>query len=219
MIFSNGARNSPYLNKDMMAKNDTASLDLPSASFPRQARDIAGQKSQVAIFGGGCFWCTEAIFQNLRGVLNARPGYAGGTKGNPSYEEVSSGKTGHAEVTRIEFDPTLISFDDLLTVFFATHDPTSLNRQGNDIGTQYRSIVLYGGEEQRTKTEEYIKKLNAESTKPIVTEVKPLENFYEAEDYHRNYFLSHKDEAYCRFVIAPKLEHLRERFKNLVGAA
>lgn len=173
----------------------------------------------MAVFGGGCFWCTEAIFQSLRGVINARPGYAGGTKKDPSYEEVSSGKTGHAEVTRIEYDPASISYDDLLTVFFATHDPTSLNRQGNDLGTQYRSAIFYSNEEQKAKAEEYIKKLNAESAKPIVTEVKPLDDFYEAEDYHRNYFLTHQDESYCRFVIAPKLEHLRERFKNLIRAA
>lgn len=191
----------------MSAKNETASLGK------------LGTKTAVAVFGGGCFWCTEAIFQNLRGIVNARPGYAGGTVANPTYEQVSSGKTGHAEVARIEFDPTRISFDDLLTVFFATHDPTSLNRQGNDVGTQYRSVVLYADEEQKTKTEEYIKKLNAESKKPIVTEIKPLGEFYEAEDYHRNYFLSHQNEPYCQFVIAPKIEHLRERFKNLVGAA
>jgi len=176
-------------------------------------------KTKVAIFGGGCFWCTEAIFQNLRGVLNARPGYAGGELAEPTYEQVSSGKTGHAEVTRIEFDPSIISYDDLLTVFFATHDPTSLNRQGNDIGTQYRSIVLYFDDEQKAAAEAYIKKLNTDSDKPLVTEVKPLTNFYEAENYHRNYYLSHQDEPYCRFVIAPKLEHLRERFKNLVGGA
>jgi peptide-methionine (S)-S-oxide reductase len=202
----------------MNAKNEASSHSslgkLPSADSGHRET-----KTAVAVFGGGCFWCTEAIFQNLRGVLNARPGYAGGTKANPSYEEVSSGKTGHAEVTRIEFNQAAISFDDLLTVFFATHDPTSLNRQGNDIGTQYRSIVLYADEEQRTKTEEYIKKLNAESDQPIVTEVKPLGEFYEAENYHRNYFLSHQDEAYCHFVIAPKLEHLRKQFHDLLGSS
>jgi peptide-methionine (S)-S-oxide reductase len=173
-------------------------------------------KNQVAVFGGGCFWCTEAIFQNLRGVVSAKPGYAGGNVANPSYEQVSSGKTGHAEVTRIEFDPLTISYDDLLTVFFATHDPTSLNRQGNDIGTQYRSIILYSEDQQKAKAEAYIKRLNRESDKPIVTEVEPLASFYEAEDYHRNYYLSHKDEPYCRLIITPKLEHLKERFAKLL---
>jgi len=199
----------------MNAKNETAPLGkLPSASSGH-----CGTKTAEAVFGGGCFWCTEAIFQNLRGVITARPGYAGGELAEPSYEQVSSGKTGHAEVTRIEFDPSIISFDDLLTVFFATHDPTSLNRQGNDIGTQYRSIVLYSNDEQKAAAETYIKKLNAESDKPIVTEIKPLTNFYEAEDYHRNYYLSHKDEPYCRFVIAPKMEHLRKKFHDLLGSS
>jgi peptide-methionine (S)-S-oxide reductase len=191
----------------MNAKNETASLGKLET------------KTAVAVFGGGCFWCTEAIFQNLRGVLNARPGYAGGELAEPTYEQVSSGKTGHAEVTRIEFDPSIISYDDLLTVFFATHDPTSLNRQGNDIGTQYRSIILYFDDEQRAAAEAYIKQLNTDSDKPIVTEVKPLGDFYEAEDYHRNYFLSHQDEPYCRFVIGPKLEHLRKKFHDLLGSS
>jgi len=191
----------------MNAKNETASLGKLET------------KTAVAVFGGGCFWCTEAIFQNLRGVLNARPGYAGGELAEPTYEQVSSGKTGHAEVTRIEFDPSIISYDDLLTVFFATHDPTSLNRQGNDIGTQYRSIILYFDDEQRAAAEAYIKQLNTDSDKPIVTEVKPLGDFYEAEDYHRNYFLSHQDEPYCRFVIGSKLEHLRKKFHDLLGSS
>jgi peptide-methionine (S)-S-oxide reductase len=193
----------------MEAKNN-----LPTGSFLGKLET----KTAIAVFGGGCFWCTEAIFQNLRGVMGVRPGYAGGDKPHPSYEEVSSGQTGHAEVTRIEFDPTAISYDDLLTVFFATHDPTSLNRQGNDVGTQYRSIVLYVDEAQKIAAENYIKKLNEESKggKPLVTEVKPLVAFYEAEDYHRNYYLNHQDESYCQFVIAPKLGHLRERFRELL---
>jgi peptide-methionine (S)-S-oxide reductase len=173
-------------------------------------------QTQVAVFGGGCFWCTEAIFQNLKGVIGVRPGYAGGTLPNPTYEQVSSGTTGHAEVTRIEFDPTIILYDDLLTVFFATHDPTSLNRQGNDIGTQYRSVIFYADGVQKQTAEKFIAKLQSESSKLIVTAIEPLTEFYSAEDYHRNYYLNHKDEPYCRMIIGPKLEHLRERFADLL---
>ena len=176
------------------------------------------EKNKLAVFGGGCFWCTEAIFQNLRGVRSVRPGYAGGAVANPTYEAVSSGKTGHAEVTRVEFDPGEISYRELLTVFFGTHDPTSLNKQGNDVGTQYRSVILYSDDDERAEAEKYIKELNDgnQDGKPIVTELAPLGDFYEAEDYHRNYFLAHADEPYCRLVIAPKMEHLRESFGKLL---
>lgn len=192
-----------YLNPPMNAK----------ITFQRHQGE---RQTAIAVFGGGCFWCTEAIFQSLKGIIGARPGYAGGIKPNPTYEEVSSGDTGHAEVTRIEYDPSAISYDDLLTVFFATHDPTSLNRQGNDTGTQYRSIILYADDNQKTAAEKFVAKLRTENTKPIVTEIKPLSEFYEAEDYHRNYFLKHADEPYCRLVIAPKLGHLREKFERLL---
>jgi len=182
-----------------------------SASFGK-----LGPKTAIAVFGGGCFWCTEAIFQDLEGVVSARPGYSGGTVPNPTYEQVSTGTTGHAEATRIEFDPSLISYDDLLTVFFATHDPTSLNRQGNDIGTQYRSVIFYADASQKEAAKRFIAKLQSESPKPIVTALAPLGEFYEAEDYHRNYYLKHGDEPYCRLVIAPKLEHLRRDFRSLL---
>jgi len=175
-----------------------------------------GTKTAVAVFGGGCFWCTEAIFQGLKGVVSARPGYSGGELAEPTYEQVSSGKTGHAEATRIEFDPSLISYDDLLTVFFATHDPTSLNRQGNDVGTQYRSVIFYADAAQKQAAERFIAKLQTESAKPIVTQLAPLGEFYEAEDYHRNYYEAHRDEPYCQLVIAPKLEHLRRDFQALL---
>lgn len=177
-------------------------------------------KNEVAVFGGGCFWCTEAIFQNLKGVINARPGYAGGTVPNPSYEQVATGKTGHAEATRIEFDPAIISYDELLTVFFATHDPTSLNRQGNDIGPQYRSAIFYADDGQKQAAAKFIAQLEAENQggKPIVTTLEPLTAFYEAGDYHRNYYLQHQDEPYCRLVIGPKLEHLRAAFHRLLKA-
>lgn len=176
---------------------------------------------EIAIFGGGCFWCTEAIFKMLKGIISVEPGYAGGTKVNPTYEEVSMGLTGHAEVTRIEFDPEVISFDQLMTVFFATHDPSSLNRQGNDVGTQYRSIVLYTSEEQKNKADRYINDLDSSDRggRPIVTEVRPLEKYYSAEDYHKNYYATHKDEPYCELVINPKLEKVQEKFRSLLAEA
>ncbi len=173
--------------------------------------------SQSAIFGGGCFWCTEAVFESLRGVIKVRPGYAGGEKPNPSYEAVCSGNTGHAEVIKVDFDPSIISYEDLLTVFFAAHDPTTLNRQGNDVGTQYRSIILTTTEEQKHQALDFIKKLNTDpNEKPAVTEVIPLEEFFEAEAYHHHYFESYPDQAYCQFVINPKLEKVRHRFAELM---
>ena len=150
------------------------------------------QENQIAIFGGGCFWCTEAVYAELKGVVSVMPGYAGGHIKNPTYEQVCTGTTGHAEVIKIEFDPNQISYDDLLTVFFATHDPTTLNRQGNDVGMQYRSIIIYTNQEQKKKAEEFIKNLNESDPtgKPVVTELKALDAFYEAEEYHRQYFLN-----------------------------
>jgi len=178
-------------------------------------------KKEIAIFGGGCFWCTEAVFKMLRGVLAVTPGYAGGTKEIPRYEEVSSGKTGHAEVVRIEYDPERISYRDLLTVFFATHDPSSVNRQGNDIGTQYRSIILYSNERQRVEAEKFIAELDVSSPegKPIVTEVAALEQFYPAESYHRDYYDRNQGERYCQVVINPKLEKVQARFAKMLKEA
>lgn len=177
-------------------------------------------KKEVAVFGGGCFWCTEAIFKMIKGIISAEPGYAGGTTINPTYDEVSSGKTGHAEVTRIEFDPDKITYDQLLTVFFGTHDPTTLNRQGADVGTQYRSIILYTTAEQKEKAERYINELqnSNKSGNQIVTEVKPLDKYYGAEDYHKNYYANHKDERYCELVINPKLEKVQMKFRELLAS-
>ena len=177
------------------------------------------ETAEVAIFGGGCFWCTEALFQSLRGVLSVMPGYAGGTVPNPSYEAVCTGETGHAEVIKIEFDPSQVSFNDLLTVFFATHNPTTLNRQGDDIGTQYRSIILYTNEAQRQTAEAFIKKLSDSDPggKPVITEIKPLEMFYTAEDYHRNYFKNHPDQPYCEIIIEPKVQKLEKEFAALLA--
>lgn len=172
-------------------------------------------KLEIAVFGGGCFWCTEAVLKSLRGVASAVPGYSGGKTKNPTYEQVSTGETGHAEVTKIEFDPKEISYEDILTVFFATHDPTTLNRQGNDVGTQYRSVVFFTDEAQKKSAEDFIKKLN-ESGKKVVTEVEPLKEFYEAEDYHKGYYEAHRDQPYCELVISPKLDKLKEKFNQLL---
>ena len=175
--------------------------------------------NEIAIFGAGCFWCTEAVFQNLKGVISVMPGYAGGpplSSGQaPTYEMVCGGTTGHAEVLKIEFDPAEISYNDLLTVFFATHDPTTPNRQGNDVGTQYRSIILYTAPEQKDGAERFITELNKEGEK-VVTELKPLEAFYEAEKYHHNYYQKNPEKTYCQIVINPKLEKVQEKFEKLL---
>ena len=177
---------------------------------------------KIAIFGGGCFWCTEAIFKMLKGVIFVTSGYAGGTTladgRNPTYEEVSGGKTGHAEVIRVEYDPTIISYKDLLAVFFATHDPTTLNRQGNDVGTQYRSTILYTDEAQKQEAEGFIHELNISSSEgaPIVTEVKQLDKFYEAEQYHKDYYQNNPQNSYCQVVIAPKVAKAQHMFAELL---
>lgn len=175
-------------------------------------------KSAVAVFGGGCFWCTEAVFDELRGVKSVVSGYAGGSTKNPTYEEVCGGGTGHAEVIKIDFDPTEIAFKDLLTVFFATHDPTTLNRQGNDVGTQYRSAIFYADEEQKREAEAFIKELNDSKVfgKPVVTTLEPLGEFYEAEDYHQKYYANNPYQPYCQYMIPPKLNKLHKQFSALL---
>ncbi len=171
-------------------------------------------KSEFAIFGSGCFWCTEAIFAGLKGVSAVMPGYAGGRTSHPTYEQVCSGTTGHAEVIKIEFDPSVITFQDLLEVFFALHDPTTRNQQGNDYGDQYRSIILYTSDEQKLLAESYARQLESEKNypRPIVTEVQPFSTFYDAEEYHKNYYAANSDKPYCQFVISPKLAKLRQKF-------
>lgn len=171
-------------------------------------------QKEIAVFGGGCFWCTEAVFQNVRGVSSVLPGYTGGTVPNPSYEQVSSGRTGHAEVIRVEFDSSVVSYETMLDIFFSFHDPTTLNRQGADEGTQYRSAIFYISEVQKAKAEKYIEKLTASKTfdDPIVTTIEPLGEFYEAEDYHKNYYELNKNKPYCQVVIDPKIRKLREKF-------
>lgn len=171
---------------------------------------------ELATFGSGCFWCSEAIFNELEGVYSVLPGYSGGKTENPSYEQVCTGTTGHAEVIQITFNPQLISYDELLEVFFKTHDPTSLNRQGNDIGTQYRSVIFYHNDEQKKLAENYISLIEKEKIfdNPIVTEVTKYERFYVAEEYHHNYFKRNPNQGYCSFVINPKYEKFKEVFKD-----
>lgn len=163
---------------------------------------------EKATFGAGCFWCVEAIFQRLDGVHSVLPGYAGGTKVNPTYEDVCTGNTGHAEVAEITFDPSKISYEKLLSVFWKAHDPTTLNRQGADQGTQYRSVIFYHDDRQKQLAEKSRKEAQAAFDDPIVTEIQPLKAFYPAEDYHRDYYKNHENAPYCRFVIKPKLDKL-----------
>jgi len=181
-----------------------------------EVKVIDSNKYEIATFGAGCFWCTEAVFQRLKGVIKVESGYSGGTVPNPTYEAVCSGKTGHAEVTQISFDPSVISFSELLQVFFKTHDPTTLNRQGADVGTQYRSVIFYHNDEQKKIAEQL--KLELDSAKiwdnPIVTEISQFKKFYKAEDYHQNYYNNNSNEPYCSFVITPKLEKFEKIFKN-----
>jgi len=175
---------------------------------------------ETAVFGGGCFWCLEAVFQRLPGVKSVESGYMGGRVENPTYQQVCTGTTGHAEVVRVTFEPGQISYRDLLAVFFATHDPTTLNRQGNDVGTQYRSVIFYNSEEQRHQADEAIAELTAahEFPSPIVTAVEPAATFYVAEGYHQNYFNENSEQPYCRFIIAPKLEKFRKAFAERLKA-
>lgn len=174
-------------------------------------------KNEQAVFGGGCFWCTEAVFKMLKGVIYVEPGYAGGTTENPTYEEVYRGDTGHVEVISILFDSTLIQYDDLMTVFFGSHNPTTVNRQGNDIGTQYRSVIFYTTDEQKEKAISFIKNLNSNKNgAKIVTEVESLSHFYKAENYHKDYFSNHGQELYCQLVINPKLEKVQKNFAQLL---
>ncbi len=179
---------------------------------------VNGLKTDTATFAAGCFWCVEAVFQELKGVHSVTSGYTGGKIKKPTYREVCSGLTGHAEACQIVYDPSIISYDDLLEAFWKSHDPTTLNRQGSDQGTQYRSAIFYHNEEQKNKAESYKTKLNAEKAfdNPIVTAISPAEAFFTAEDYHQNYFNQNGNAPYCSFVIAPKLEKFRKVFKEKV---
>ncbi len=169
-------------------------------------------KTEVIVLGGGCFWCTEATFEIMKGIVKTTVGYAGGRTNNPSWEQVCTGETGHAEVAMIEYDPKVISLEKLLEVFFSMHDPTSLNKQGADVGTEYRSIILYISEKQRESVEKYIKKIQEDYSKPIVTEVKKLDRFYNAEEYHQKYFNKNPYQGYCSFVIKPKVDKIKKKY-------
>jgi peptide-methionine (S)-S-oxide reductase len=174
--------------------------------------------NEKIVLGGGCFWCTEAVFKMLKGVYSVTPGYSGGTIPNPTYEQVCGGNTGHAECTEVEYSPKEISLENILTVFFASHDPTTLNRQGNDIGTQYRSVIFYNNDEQKEGIEKFIVDINNSSFngKNIVTEVLPIDVFYPAENYHKDYFEKNKNAPYCELVINPKLEKVQYKFAELL---
>ncbi len=177
---------------------------------------VSSEGSDTIVFGAGCFWCCEAVFKELKGVQSVMPGYAGGTTTDPDYESVSTGMTGHAETARIIYDPALITTDELLEVFWQTHDPTTLNRQGADEGTQYRSAIFYTTAEQKAKAEHYKAELEKQGAfkNPIVTEIAPLKKFYLAENYHRDYYAKNPEQGYCRMVIQPKLEKFRKAFAN-----
>jgi peptide-methionine (S)-S-oxide reductase len=187
-------------------------LPLHSAGIPRHLE--AMRDHEVATLAGGCFWCLEAAFQELRGVERVQSGYAGGKIPQPSYEQVCTGTTGHAEVVQVTFDPDVITYADLLHVFFTVHDPTTLNRQGADVGTQYRSAIYYHTPEQKAVAEQVIAELRGEQIwdDPIVTEIKPLDAFYPAEEYHRDYFRRNPSQAYCRAVVAPKVAKVRKLY-------
>ncbi|MFN8354640.1 MAG: peptide-methionine (S)-S-oxide reductase MsrA [Spirosomataceae bacterium] len=183
-----------------------------------EVRALQEKGLEVATFGAGCFWCVEAVFQRLNGVVKVESGYSGGSVKNPSYKEVCTGTTGHAEVSQITYDPKKISFVELLEVFWKTHDPTTLNRQGADVGTQYRSAVFYHNDDQKRLAEEYKKKLNESGAynNPIVTEIVPFSAFYKAEDYHQNFYNDNETYPYCQVVIRPKLDKFEKVFKDKI---
>jgi peptide-methionine (S)-S-oxide reductase len=171
---------------------------------------------EIATLGGGCFWCLEAVFGELDGVISVESGYAGGKRPNPTYQQVCSGATGHVEVVRVKFDPGVISYHDILEVFFTIHDPTTLNRQGNDVGTQYRSVIFYHSPEQKATAEQVIQEISSLWDDPIVTQVESAPEFYLAEDYHQAYFTTNSTQPYCQFVVAPKVRKFRTKFASRV---
>ncbi|MFW5707306.1 MAG: peptide-methionine (S)-S-oxide reductase MsrA [Bacteroidota bacterium] len=180
------------------------------------AMDNTGKNLETATLGGGCFWCIEAVFNEVRGIHSVTSGYSGGTIKNPAYREVTTGRTGHAEVVRLEFDPQVISYRQILEIFFHLHDPTTLNRQGADVGTQYRSVIFYHNDEQEATARDVFAEIDASNLwpDPLVTEISPLTNFYVAEDYHQDYYEKNPNQPYCTFVIGPKMEKLRKLFKE-----
>jgi peptide-methionine (S)-S-oxide reductase len=219
-IFASGC--SPKQNahaKDFIdskdSNQDQMKLETNNTKTEKNMADI-NANLDTATFGAGCFWCIEAVFQRLEGVDTVISGYTGGQTLNPTYKDICTGMSGHAEVAQITYNPEIITFDELLEVFWATHDPTTLNRQGNDVGTQYRSAVFYHTDEQKEKAEFYLQRLTEEKVfdKPIVTEISPLGKFYVAESYHQNYYNNNKTQGYCSFVISPKVDKLKKVFPN-----
>lgn len=195
--------------KNTAAKESSKSMQTASVPSPATPGSM-----ELATLGGGCFWCIEAIYQDLQGVLKVESGYSGGHVSNPTYKEVCTGLTGHAEVIQVTFDPTVITYRDILRVFFTVHDPTTLNRQGNDVGTQYRSVILYHSKEQKKIAEEVKAEAQEIWDGRIVTEISPLDKFYKAEEYHQNYFKDNPNQPYCSIVIAPKVQKFREKYKD-----
>jgi peptide-methionine (S)-S-oxide reductase len=186
-------------------------INLPSVMKADPASTNTTETLQSATFGGGCFWCAEAVFQRIPGVKSVASGFAGGTAVNPNYDEVCTGTTGHAEVIQIQFDPAVISYEKLLEIFWEAHDPTTLNRQGNDVGTQYRSIILYANDAQKVAAEKSKAEAARGYSSPIVTQIVPLTKFYSAEAYHQDYYNQHTHQSYCQFVIRPKLQKLIQK--------
>lgn len=199
-----------------LTKRITTALALFTIGFLFQAMSASESKSPSSqsgpaasiVLGGGCFWCVEALYESMEGVTAVQSGYAGGKTANPSYQDVSAGTTGHAEVVKVDYEPAKVSLEELLTFFWEAHDPTTLNRQGADVGTQYRSIILYADEEQKAAAEASMEAAQKRFAQPIVTEIEPLEAFYKAESYHQDYFKNNPEAPYCRYVIAPKLKKL-----------
>ena len=211
LFFVVSCAQTPAVEKNTMSTTTTSSQAIIKPQHPSSSID-------TATFGAGCFWCVEAVFQRLKGVQSVKSGYSGGSVKNPSYKEVCNGTTGHAEVCQVVYNKEEISFEELLEVFWKTHDPTTLNRQGNDFGTQYRSVIFYHSEEQKTIAEKYKNKLNEVKAyeNPVITEITAFTNFYPAEDYHQNYFNANGSEPYCKFVIQPKLEKFEKVFKDKI---
>jgi len=198
------------------AQSDKKKKNMNKEAAALDETNVSTAGMETATFGTGCFWCTEAVLESLDGVKKVVSGYSGGKVSNPSYKEVCTGNTGHAECVEVTFDPKVITYTDLLEAFFRSHDPTSLNRQGNDVGTQYRSVIFYHNEEQKKLAEQAKLELDKSGaySKPIVTEITPAVKFYIAEDYHQNYFANNPDQGYCAFVIAPKLDKFKHVFKD-----
>lgn len=197
----------------ILAATAAIAVAVPSSSTNMNVTKSTNS-TERATFGGGCFWCLEAVFERLEGVVAVTSGYAGGQKDDPTYKEVCSGKTGHAEVIQIEFEPGKISFNQLLEVFWAAHDPTTLNRQGADVGTQYRSVIYYQNEAQRAAAEKSKAEAQKQFTDPIVSEIQPLTRFYPAEGYHQDYYRNNESQPYCQAVIRPKLEKLKKKLEK-----